>query len=88
MLESEIEVQVEAHAGRQGRCSQCRKPSPGYDRLDERRWEFVPLDLKACSTAIPEKKLAVVALSNGENENASVEYIALARKIYDLVTPH
>jgi transposase len=43
MLESEIEVQVEAHAGRRGRCSQCRQPSPGYDRLDERRWQFVPL---------------------------------------------
>lgn len=43
MLESEIEVQVEAHGGRRGRCSQCRQPSPGYDRLDERRWQFVPL---------------------------------------------
>ena len=42
MLESEIEVQVEAHGGRRGRCSQCRQPSPGYDRLDERRWQFVP----------------------------------------------
>lgn len=43
MLESEIEVQVKAHGGRRGRCSQCRRPSPGYDRLDERRWQFVPL---------------------------------------------
>ena len=43
MLESEIEVRVEAHTGRRGRCSQCRQPSPGYDRLDERRWQFVPL---------------------------------------------
>ena len=43
MLESEIEVRVEAHGGRRGRCSQCRQPSPGYDRLEERRWQFVPL---------------------------------------------
>jgi len=43
MLESAIEVQVEAHAGRRGRCSQCQRPSPGYDRLAERRWQFVPL---------------------------------------------
>ena len=33
--------------------------------------------------AIPEKKFAVVVLSNGEKENASIEYIGLARKIYD-----
>ncbi|MGB8129025.1 MAG: serine hydrolase domain-containing protein [Candidatus Angelobacter sp.] len=38
--------------------------------------------------AIPEKKFAVVVLSNGENEKASIEYIALARKIYDIVTVH
>jgi len=38
--------------------------------------------------AIPEKRFAVVLLSNGENEKASIEYIALARKIYDLVTAH
>jgi CubicO group peptidase (beta-lactamase class C family) len=38
--------------------------------------------------AIPEKKFAVVALSNGEDEKASIEYIALARKIYDVVTAH
>jgi transposase len=43
MLESAIEVRVQAHAGRRGRCSQCRRACPGYDRLDERRWQFVPL---------------------------------------------
>ena len=35
--------------------------------------------------AIPEKKFAVAILSNGENEQASHEYISLARKIYDIV---
>jgi transposase len=39
----EIEVRVAAHAGRRGRCSQCGQPAPGYDRLPERRWRFVPL---------------------------------------------
>jgi transposase len=43
MLGAVIEVQVEAHAGCRGRCSQCQRPSPGYDRLPERRWQFVPL---------------------------------------------
>ena len=38
-----IEVRIEAHRGIRGRCSRCRRPAPGYDRLDERRWLFVPL---------------------------------------------
>jgi serine beta-lactamase-like protein LACTB len=38
--------------------------------------------------ALPDKKFAVIVLSNGENEKASVEYITLARKIYDTVTAH
>ena len=38
-----IEVRVAAHAGIRGRCSQCRRPSAGYDRQPERRWQFVPL---------------------------------------------
>ena len=38
-----IEIHLEAHAGMMGKCAQCHKPSPGYDRLPERSWEFVPL---------------------------------------------
>jgi transposase len=38
-----LEVQIEPHAGIRGKCSQCLKPAPGYDRLAERRWLFVPL---------------------------------------------
>jgi transposase len=38
-----IEIQLEAHGGIRGRCSECRRPAPGYDRLPERRWLFVPL---------------------------------------------
>ncbi len=38
-----IEIRIEPHQGIRGRCSRCRRPSPGYDRLEERRWLFVPL---------------------------------------------
>lgn len=36
---------VEVHARKNGRaiCSGCGRPGPGYDRLPERRFEFVPL---------------------------------------------
>jgi hypothetical protein len=38
-----IEIAVGPHGGIRGRSSQCRRPAPGYDRLPERRWLFVPL---------------------------------------------
>ena len=38
-----IEIRVEPHGGIRGRCSRCQRPAPGYDRLPERRWLFVPL---------------------------------------------
>jgi transposase len=38
-----IEIEVRAHAGIRGRCSRCEQPAPGYDRLAQRRWLFVPL---------------------------------------------
>ena len=38
-------LEVEVHARKNGRpiCSGCGRPRPGYDRLPERRFEFVPL---------------------------------------------
>lgn len=39
----EIEIQVVPHGGIRGRCSHCRQPAPGYDRLAQRRWLYVPL---------------------------------------------
>ncbi len=39
----EIEITLQPHGGIRGRCSQCRRPASGYDRLPERRWRFVPL---------------------------------------------
>ena len=38
-----IEVTLAAHIGMRARCSQCRLAAPGYDRLPERQWDFVPL---------------------------------------------
>ena len=38
-----IDIVVAPHGGIRGRCSQCQQPAPGYDRLPERRWSFVPL---------------------------------------------
>ena len=40
---STIEIGLRAHHRRLGTCSQCRAPAPGYDRLPERRFQFVPL---------------------------------------------
>ncbi len=38
-----IEITLEPHQGIPRRCSKCRCPAPGYDRLEERRWRHVPL---------------------------------------------
>jgi len=38
-----IEVAIQPHRGRRAKCSECRRPAPGYDRLPERWWLFVPL---------------------------------------------
>lgn len=38
-----IEILIEPRANGQAICSGCGKQAPGYDRLSERRFEFVPL---------------------------------------------
>jgi transposase len=38
-----IDVHIVPHQGMRGKCSQCRKPAPGYDQLPQRPWLFVPL---------------------------------------------
>lgn len=40
--ELSIEVKIEARANGRPLCSGCNKEAPGYDRLRERRFEFVP----------------------------------------------
>lgn len=39
----QIDIHLEPHAAMRGRCAQCQQARPGYDRLPERRWRFVPL---------------------------------------------
>lgn len=38
-----LEVEIRPHARNRPRCSRCGRRSPGYDRLTQRRFEFVPL---------------------------------------------
>jgi len=38
-----IVIGLRPHQGRCGKCSQCLQPAPGYDRLEERTWQHVPL---------------------------------------------
>jgi transposase len=38
-----IEICLRPHQRKLGKCSQCQAPAPGYDRLPERRFQFVPL---------------------------------------------
>jgi transposase len=38
-----IQIRLRVHKGRRGRCSQCERPAPGYDQLEERNWQHVPL---------------------------------------------
>ena len=38
-----IEIPIEPRANGQAICSGCGEAAPGYDRLAERRFEFVPL---------------------------------------------
>ena len=38
-----IEVQVRSRKGSRGLCSGCGEPGPGYDRLPERSFDFVPV---------------------------------------------
>ena len=38
-----LEVPIRAHRRSRARCSGCGRKAPGYDRLPERRFEFIPL---------------------------------------------
>ena len=38
-----IQIRLQAHQGIRGKCSQCGRSAPGYDRLEERNWQHVPV---------------------------------------------
>jgi len=52
-----VEVQIAAHRGIRGKCATCLKPSPGYDRLPERRWLFVPVWGVICHLFYPARRV-------------------------------
>jgi len=39
----QIEITIEPHRSSPAKCSRCLNPAPGYDRLPQRPWLFVPL---------------------------------------------
>jgi transposase len=38
-----LQITVEPHGGIPARCSRCLQPAPGYDRLPQRSWLFIPV---------------------------------------------
>jgi transposase len=52
-----VEVRIEPHRGIRGKCSTCRRPCPGYDQLQERRWQFVPLWGIVCHFFYPPRRV-------------------------------
>ena len=52
-----VEVQIAAHRGIRGKCATCLKPSPGYYRLPERRWLFVPVWGVICHLFYPARRV-------------------------------
>ena len=52
-----VEVKIEPHRGIRGKCSDCLKPCPGYDQLEERRWLFVPMWGIVCHFFYPPRRV-------------------------------
>ena len=38
-----LQITLEPHGGIPAKCSRCQQPAPGYDRLPQRGWLFVPV---------------------------------------------
>jgi transposase len=84
-----IEVSVRPRKGSAVICSRCRQPAPGYDKLDERRFEFIPLwgyfvfllytmrrvDCRSCDAVVVEE----VPWGNGKHTLTNVYMLFLAR---------
>jgi transposase len=83
-----IEVSVRPRKGSAAICSRCRLPAPGYDKLDERRFEFIPLwgyfvfllytmrrvDCRRCDAVVVEE----VPWGNGKHTLTNVYMLFLA----------
>ena len=48
-----LEVEVRARKNGRAICSGCGHPGPGYDRLPQRRFDFVPLWGSSCTSCMP-----------------------------------
>jgi transposase len=84
-----IEVAVRPRQGSAALCSRCHLPAPGYDRLDERRFEFIPLwgflvfllyrmrrvDCRRCDAVVVEE----VPWSDGKRQLTRAYMLFLAR---------
>jgi transposase len=84
-----IEVTVRPRQGSAAICSRCHLPAPGYDRLDERRFEFIPLwgflvfllytmrrvDCRRCDAVVVEE----VPWSDGKRQLTKAYMLFLAR---------
>src|SRR2546430_12158374 len=63
-----IEITVRSHDRIRGRCSQCQRSAPGYDRLPERRWrrseehtsELQSQSNLVCRLLLEKKKINVI----------------------------
>ena len=83
-----IEIDVRPRERSAAICSGCRKPAPGYDRLPERRFEFIPLwgflifllyrmrrvDCRSCGVVVEE-----VPWSDGKHQLTKAYMLFLAR---------
>jgi transposase len=83
-----VEVDVQPRAGSTALCSGCRQPAPGYDRLPERRFEFIPfwgilvfflyrmrrVECRNCGVVVEE-----VPWSDGKHQSTKAHMLFLAR---------
>jgi transposase len=83
-----VEVDVQPRAGSTALCSGCHQPAPGYDRLPERRFEFIPfwgilvfflyrmrrVECQNCGVVVEE-----VPWSDGKHQSTKAHMLFLAR---------
>jgi len=84
-----IEVAMRPRKGSAAICSRCHQPAPGYDRLAERRYEFIPfwgflvfllysmrrVDCRRCQAVVVEE----VPWGNGKHQLTNAYMLFLAR---------
>ena len=84
-----IEIAVRPRKGAKAVCSRCHRPAPGYDRLPERRFEFIPfwgflvfllysmrrVDCRRCQAVVVEE----VPWSDGKRTLTKAYMLFLAR---------